>query len=356
MLLSAPPILGNLLEPLLGLLGDARDRRLLVRAGGACFVAALVLLAAGHGFPAALVAFLLLNPASGAFVGLSQAALMDLEPGRHVENMARWSLAGSMGVVAGPLVLTGMGVADLGWRAAFGALALLGGLVLALGWRAPLGGGASGAGRAAGASLRRVAAGALDALKDRAVLRWATLLQFADLTLDVLHGFLALYFVDVAGGREAGAAFAILVWTGAGLIGDALLIPLLRRTDGTRWVRRSAMATLLLFPAFLLANDIGGKLAVLGALGLLSSGWYAILKGRLYGALPGRSATVMAVSSAFGMAGAVLPLGVAVAAERWGLGAAMWLLMAGPVALLVGVPRTLRVDRPPPGISGGVGR
>ena len=39
---------------------------------------------------------------------------------------------------------------------------------------------------------------AFAALKDKTVLRWLILLEFSDLMLDMLYGFLALYFVDVA--------------------------------------------------------------------------------------------------------------------------------------------------------------
>lgn len=36
------------------------------------------------------MAFILFYPASGAFVNLSQATLMDSETDRHEQNMARW--------------------------------------------------------------------------------------------------------------------------------------------------------------------------------------------------------------------------------------------------------------------------
>lgn len=39
----------------------------------------------------------------------------------------------------------------------------------------------------------------MGALRQKEVLRWLVLLEFSDLMLDVLLGFLALYFVDVAG-------------------------------------------------------------------------------------------------------------------------------------------------------------
>ncbi|MFN8381353.1 MAG: hypothetical protein U0V02_05405 [Anaerolineales bacterium] len=47
--------------------------------------------------------------------------------------------------------------------------------------------------------------------------------------LDVLYGFLPLYFVDVAGFTPAQAALSVAVWTGVGLLGDFLLIPLVER-------------------------------------------------------------------------------------------------------------------------------
>jgi FSR family fosmidomycin resistance protein-like MFS transporter len=157
--------------------------------------------------------------------------------------------------------------------------------------------------------------------------------------LDVLHGFLALYFVDVVGLTGAGAAFAILVWTGVGLLGDALVIPLLERVDGVRYVRASAACVLLLFPAFLAIDETLPKLVLLGALGLLNSGWYSVLAGRLYTALPGQSATAMALGSVFGIAGGLLPLAIGGVAQQLGLAVAMWLLLVGPVALLIGLPR-----------------
>ena len=64
---------------------------MLVLGGGLCFALALALAAVAPSFWTLLVAFSLLYPASGAFVSLSQAALMDLEPDRREHNMARWT-------------------------------------------------------------------------------------------------------------------------------------------------------------------------------------------------------------------------------------------------------------------------
>jgi FSR family fosmidomycin resistance protein-like MFS transporter len=190
-----------------------------------------------------------------------------------------------------------------------------------------------------GAALGRGAREALRALRRREVLRWLALLEIADLLLDVLHAYLALYFVDVVGVSGARAGLAVAVWTGVGLLGDALLIPLLARVRGTSYLRVSALVVLAVYPAFLLVAEPASKLALLGALGLLNAGWYAILKARLYEEMAGQSATVMTLGNVFGLAGSLLPLLMGFAAERYGLGAAMWLPLLAPVGLLVGVPR-----------------
>ncbi|MGH7507742.1 MAG: MFS transporter, partial [Longimicrobiales bacterium] len=294
LLFALPHVFASILEPPLGLLGDAWDRRALVRTGGLAFIGGLLLMAASNGFAPLLFALMLIFPASGAFVSLSQATLMDADPDprRHELNMAWWTLAGSVGVVAGPIVLAAVMAAGFGWRATFICISAVGAVSLALAWRIPMQRPAAADGSVVSA-LGEAGRAALRALRGRDVLRWLTLLQFADLLLDVLLGFLALYFVDVMGATGARAAFAIFVYTGIGLLGDALLIPLLGRMEGARYLRASAYAMLLAFPAFLLLRDSTMKLVLLAAVALLNSGWYSILKARLYSAMPDRTATVM---------------------------------------------------------------
>lgn len=106
MLLSLPSISSSVIEPFLGILGDTGRRRALVLGGGLAFALSLSLTAASQGFTLLLLSFVLFYPASGAFVSLSQATLMDSDPTRHEGNMARWALAGSLGVVTGPLALS----------------------------------------------------------------------------------------------------------------------------------------------------------------------------------------------------------------------------------------------------------
>lgn len=330
LLLSVPILASQFIEPVLGVLADLGHRRRLVLGGGALFVLGQALAGLSQGFWSLLAALVLIAPASGAFVSLAQAALMDAEPQRREQNMARWALAGSAGMVAGPLLLGAAAAAGLGWRGAFLALAALSAPLVLLSARLPLQAPAS------AARSERLLDGlgqVLRALRRRDVLRWMLLLELGDLMIDVLYGFLALYYVDVAGASAAEAAIALAVWTGMGLAGDLLVIPLLERVPGLLYLRVSAGLTLGIYALFLLVPGWVAKLGLLGLLGLLHAGWYPILKAQLYGALPGQSGTVMALSSlGSGLAGVLAPLLGAVA-ERHGLDTAMGLLLAGPFAL-----------------------
>jgi FSR family fosmidomycin resistance protein-like MFS transporter len=346
LLLSLPTLIGNLVELPLGILGDTWKRRELILGGGALFALALLITALSPGFPLLLIAFILLSPASGAFVGLSQATLMDSDPGRHEQNMARWTFAGSVGATTGPLLLGAAVALGTGWRGAFLVFFALASIVWIATWRAPR------AGRrrtTSGGSFGQGVRDALRALRRGAVLRWLVLLVFSDLVLDVLLGFLALYFVDVAGATHVEAALAVTLWTGTSLLGGLLLIPLLERLEGLRYLSASAAAELGLLAVMLLAPSLWAKVALLGLLGLLSAGWYSILKAQLYSSMPGQSGTVMTVGNMFGMVGGLIPLGLGLVAERIGLRVAMWLLLLGPVALLAGLPRHTRGSPHPAG-------
>jgi FSR family fosmidomycin resistance protein-like MFS transporter len=191
------------------------------------------------------------------------------------------------------------------------------------------------------ADLKAGILSALHALRRREVLRWLTLLEFSDLMLDVLLGFIALYFVDIVRATPAQAGAAVAIWSGVGLLGDALLIPLLERVRGLSYLRWSTLAELALFPAFLLIPSLWGKLLLLGLLGLFNAGWYSILKAQLYSAMPAQSGAVLTVSNLFGLVGSLVPLGLGMVAERYGLGKMMWLLLLGPAVLLIGIPRRI---------------
>ncbi len=338
---TVPAVISNVIEPALGILSDIWRRRALILAGGCLFVLSIFFSAVSPGFWALLAALILLYPASGAFVSLSQALLMDLNEDRREQNMARWTFAGSLGVAAGPLALGAAVGLGIGWRGALMVIAGLSALLLLVAWRQPFPKLLRGNGGPEEGELGLIAGlkAAGKALKQGRVARWLILLQFSDLMLDVLYGLLALYFVDVVGVSAGEAALAVAVWTVVGLAGDFFLIPLLEKVRGLSYLRVSAAIMGVLFPAFLLVPSLAGKLVILGALGFLNSGWYAILQARLYASMPGQSGTALAVGNVGSLIGGLIPLLLGVIAETAGLHAAMWALLAGPIALFIGIPR-----------------
>jgi MFS transporter, FSR family, fosmidomycin resistance protein len=337
-ILSVPPIVGHLVEPLLGVLGDVWRRRALVLAGGVAFAAGTLLVGSSTSFALLLAASILSNPASGAFIGLSQATLMDVAPERREQNMARWALAGSVGNSVGPVAVGACVWAGVSWRWGFVAAGALMLPAVAAAWRQPFETPSAPGVEPTRAALVEGLRGALRALRRRAVLRWLVLLQLGDFTYDILRGFLALYFVDVVGAGEGGAALAVAVWTWVGLAGDFALVPLLERVRGLRYLRVSTSVVLVLFPSMLLAGGFSTKLVLLGLLGFANAGWYAIIKAKLYDEMPGQSGTVaMTLGNVFGLAGSLVPLALGAYAEAYGLGPMMWLLALGPAALLAGL-------------------
>jgi MFS transporter, FSR family, fosmidomycin resistance protein len=94
-----------------------------------------------------------------------------------------------------------------------------------------------------------------------------------------------------------------------------------------------------LFPAFLLYSPIPTKITVIGLLGFFNSGWYSFLKGRLYSEISDQTPTVLVLDNAAALVGKLFSLALGIAAEHFGLKIAIWLLLTGPIALLIGLPR-----------------
>lgn len=340
---SLPVFVAILIEPVVGLFADTGKRRWLIVGGGVLFGLGLIVQGLSASFALFLFGAALQAPASGVFVNLAQASLMDDAPARRENRMALWTFSGSLAVVIGPLLLSAMLLLGSNWRPLFTGIGLLSVIVALWIMRLP----ANPALRTSETDdtepdlpLRQRLAATVALLRRLDVWRWLLLLEFSDLMLDVLFGLLALYMVDVVGVSPAEAGLAIATWTGVGLLGDFLLIPLLERVRGLVYLRFSVVIVLLIYPAFLLVDNWVARLLLLGLLGLFNAGWYAILQGKLYDALGEQSGAVLIVGNAAGLFGASLPLLLGWVAQSQGLETAMWLLLAGPIVLLLGLPRS----------------
>lgn len=340
-LLALPMFVSNLIEVPVALLADSPRRRRFILFGGAFFAVSLLLTGLAQNFWMLLIAFTLFGPASGAFVALSEASLADHDPARREQNMARWELAGSIGVLVGSFATGALVAQEITWRVLFVAGAALSIVAVVVASRAPIGTGASSHDEEP--MLAALADGlkwALAAVRRPDIIRWLVLLELSDLVGDILLGYLALYLVDVGGASPVEAAFGVGVFTVAGLVGDVLVVALLERMRGLTYLRLNNVASLALLVAFLVAPGIEVKFVLVALLGLLFGGRYAILQAQLYDALPGRSASTLALRNVSNLAGSLLPAAIGAAAAVWGLGIAMWLLLAGPLALLIATPRS----------------
>ena len=339
LLLSLPGIIAAFIEPFIGILGDVWRRRVLIVMGGVLFTASLLITSLSLSFLFLLLSFILFFPSSGAFVSLSQANLMDSDTTRHEQNMARWTFAGSLGVLSGPLLLGLFVYFGLGWRGAYAALASFSTLCLlaALRYLPP-----DSVFSPSFPSLRVFFEGfraAFTSLKRADVWRWLLLLEFADLMMDVLFSYLALYFVDVARATDVQAGIAVTIWLAMGLLTDFLFIPFIdRQRDSIKFLRTTALMECFAFAVFLLTSGFIPKLIVVIAVNLFNTGWYPILQGRLYSSLPGQSASIMAIGSVTAPLAKFFPFLIGLLADQFGLQTAMWVLLLGPIALLIGLP------------------
>lgn len=337
-LLAAVPLFaGSLLELPFGVVsGTGARRRRFILGGGLVFIATVLGAGLATSFAGLLAALIIFFPASGVFVSLTQSALMDQAPERQAQHMARWTLAGSLGAVAGPLLVSAVLAAGGTWRVAFIVVVACS----ALAWLAV-------AATSRGDRARSAASGPDDdesgwpgwraaarISRESGALRWLVLLEISDLLLDVFTAFLALYLVAATHVSPAVSALGVAVRLGAGLAGDVILIRLLERRDSRKVLRASVWLAMLLLPAFLLVPGFGLKLAVLAALTIATAPWYPLLQAELFGSLPGRSGLAVSLTSASGLAGGLGPLAVGLLAQRFGLDWAMASLCVVPAAML----------------------
>lgn len=346
LLLGLPGILNTFIEPVLMLLGDTRFRKHIMLGGGLAIILSLVAIAGTRSFPLILLGMVIGFPASGAFVSLSQATLMDLNPGREPQMMARWTVAGSVANLIGPLVLAGGFALGFGWRWAYFGMALMCLVLVGMTWlrkipshpRLELS-------HQSEHLAHNLLGGLWQALRNPHLMRWMVLLQFSDLLLDVLTGYLPLYFTDVAGFSVAQASLMVSVLMLAGLISNIVLIPILERFPGRKLVRISAGATGILYAAWLLVPWLWVKIGLIILIKLVTLGWYEVLQGEAFATAPGRSGTVMAINSVIGVLGGGISFFIGWVAAQAGLPAAMWILLAGPISLVLFVPKHRPVEK-----------
>ena len=158
-----------------------------------------------------LFAFVIMASASGAYVNLAQATLIDRDLTRSAPTMARWTILGSIGVTASPLIATAVFYLGYGWRGLYLSLVAVAGLYAMILIRHRFNGDhVSGE---ESVSPKILFQNLITGLTNRELIRWMLLTELADLMLDKLLEVTGLYFHDVAGVSLAAASAAVAVST-----------------------------------------------------------------------------------------------------------------------------------------------
>lgn len=337
LLFTVPGLISFIGEPLIGLLGDTPHRRSLVVGGIVATAVGLFLTGIAQTFAPILLAFSILYVASGAYVNLTQGTLIDHNPSRAAQTMARWTLLGWIGVTMAPLGVTGLFFLGYGWRELYLVLAGIAAFYSVILFRQRFD--AHAGAMEVMVSPRQLWQNLIDALKSRELLRWILLAELADLMLDKLLEVTGLYFHDVVGVSLAEASGAVAVFTIAGLVGNTLLVPALERVSGLLVLRVTAVIVLALYFAWLLVPVVWLKFVLIGLISFCTASWFPILRAKTYQVMPGRSGLIISVTSLGSLFSYFVPALLGGVADTFGLQWAMWLLAIGPLALILGLPR-----------------
>lgn len=356
LLFTAGALSSLLLEPVINLLADRGPKRPLIAGGMLALVCAFVVLGVASTYAVVLLGFIVFYPATGAAVGISQAALVDAQPASAARTMARWTFLSGVGDLLSPLAVALLLAAGEGWP----AICVLGTVV----WLAALAGMLFlpfthermpfGTIRAEGsnapdaplaqahatAAAPGVIVGLRAALRDLALLRWAGVVLLCGMVDEIFLGFAALFLRDHLHASAAAVTLMILAGSLSALVGVAGLDRLLVYVSGSRLLPWLALVALVAMVAFVFAPGLWLAAPALCLLDLAAAGWYPIAQAAAYGCMPGRSGTVRTVIALGAPFEVVLPGIVGMLAARFGITAGVAFLGLAPLGVLLLAPRS----------------
>ncbi|MGH9216525.1 MAG: MFS transporter [Acidimicrobiales bacterium] len=331
-LLALYPGIG-LVGGVFGVLADRHSRRLIAAGGALGYAAGLLLFAAGTTFSMLVVAIALMGFAGDAMVRATDVALVDVAGDRTELAVARATLLGTVGDLAGPALLAACLTTGLGWRAAFVAAGLgMVGYALLLASQPlpepsrPL--------RAATEDGLRPRGEVVAVLRDRRVFRLGLLSALVDVFDEPFLAFAIVYLVAT---REHAYSEGVATLTaGVGLAGGVAAAAWASRAERSE-ITPSAIAALLI-------GGVGGivlathpVVAALGAAGVgaaVNLAWIS-LEARVLTLRPGQAGTTSAVVSAVGQVAVLVPLAAGVLADAAGVTQALLLYMAMAVVFAI---------------------
>jgi predicted MFS family arabinose efflux permease len=307
-----------------GVLADRYSRRLIAAGGALGYAAGLLLFAAGTNFTTLVIAVAVMGFAGDAMVRATDVALVDVAGDRLELAIARATLLGTIGDLAGPALLAACLTAGLGWRAAFvvAGLGMAGyGLLLAsqplpAPPRRP---------RVAPDGDVRPRREVVAVLRDRRVFRLGVLAALVDVFDEPFLAFAIAYLV-AARGQPAGMA---ALTAGVGLAGGVAAAAWASRVERSE-IAPAAVAALLVSGVGAIVLAPHPVVAALGAAGVgaaVNLAWIS-LEARILTLRPGQAGTTSAVVSAVAQVAVLVPLIAGVVADGAGVSTALLLYLA----------------------------
>jgi predicted MFS family arabinose efflux permease len=307
---------------------DYVSRRVLAAGGAFAFAASLLLFGAAHSFAALAIASLVMGLAATAMVDAGEVALADLAGDDLAPTLAAGNLLGSIGDLAGPVILIVATALGFGWRGPFVLVATLMaayGLWLACSPLPP----------PSRTHDREPPTHALRAvLRDRRVWFYAAAAMLLGPLDEALLAFL-IAFAEQARGMSSTAAIAIGMCTIAGSVVGFFARSLHRGATPTMTRPACVMAAsavgLVLFPWTVVLASCAFTFGV-----AMAMFWTTVHAGILQ-LRPGQAGSVNAVVSTVEFSGFGLPILFGVVADRAGVhaGMACYALTAIALAILV---------------------
>jgi FSR family fosmidomycin resistance protein-like MFS transporter len=318
---------GGLLGIFLMAAADFVSRRLLGAAGALVYALCLLTFATGRSFAVLAIASLVWGAASDAFVHATQLALAELAGDELDATLARTNVLGSVGDLIGPLTLAVASATGVGWRPIFAV-----GGVLMLGYAGALAAQRLPPPHPDGATPWSVARAVLG---DTRVVRLAVIWALITLLDEPFLGFL-IANLEETHCVSAAVATALVGAIVAGGIFTYTVLAVSGRSFSVRTRLTSASIGLLVTVLVMVAAPWPAVIALAGVgFGAAIALLWVTLQAMTLRLRPGQVGTTQAAVSGLATVGVVLPPLIGVAADRLGLGPAMWLFALAPAAILV---------------------
>jgi MFS family permease len=307
-----------------GVLADRHSRRLIAAGGALGYAAGLFLFAAGTNVPTLVAAVTVMGFAGDAMVRATDVALVDVAGDRLELAVARATLLGTIGDLAGPALLAVCLTTGLGWRAAFvvAGLGMAGYGLLLASQPLPAPARPPDVTRDRGRRARQEV-GAV--LRDRRVFRLGLLAALVDVFDEPFLAFAIAYLVTTRG-QPAGVA---ALTAGVGLAGGVAAAAWASRVERAD-ITPSTVAALLVggVGAIVLApHPVAAALGAAGVGAAVNLAWIS-LEARVLTLRAGQAGTTSAVVSAVAQLAVLVPLVAGVLADAAGVSTALLLYLA----------------------------